>query len=128
MEKHNNRVYIKALFFNTIFKNSQRCHSLSLHQRNLMFYLKYANANCTQDWMLNDTHALPQFTLTTGKMRLSALRAWLYLISVYGGKWSVGPYVFRISNYFMPVNCSVLMVPFVLFFGFTLNLSFQFNI
>jgi len=28
----------------------------------------------------------------------------LRLVSVYGGKWSVGPYVFQISNYFMLVN------------------------
>ena len=78
--------------------------------------------------MLNDTYALPQFTLTTRKIHLWDLCTGLRSLSVYGEKWSVGPHVFQISSYFMPVNFSVLMVRFVSFIGFSLYVIFQFNV
>jgi len=49
MEKHDNRFYIKASFFINNYKNWQRWESLSLHQTNLMFYLKYTNQDYTQN-------------------------------------------------------------------------------
>ena len=49
MEKHDNRFYIKASFCINKYRNWERCESLSFRLTNVMFYLRYANENYTQN-------------------------------------------------------------------------------